>query len=73
MCSGRKLSHHSANTDPHNENEPRSFLELCLSLHSLSIYEARRRFTTPFVGTMARSMRLFLIRHGETVDNVAQL
>jgi hypothetical protein len=27
----------------------------------------------PFAGTMARTMRLFLIRHGETVDNVAGL
>ncbi|KAF3052729.1 hypothetical protein E8E11_010155 [Didymella keratinophila] len=27
----------------------------------------------PATGVMARSLRLFLIRHGETVDNVAQL
>ncbi|KAJ8115566.1 hypothetical protein OPT61_g2813 [Boeremia exigua] len=36
-------------------------------------HEARYSFFEPATGTMALSMRLFLIRHGETVDNVAQL
>ncbi|KAL5116240.1 hypothetical protein ACEQ8H_005905 [Pleosporales sp. CAS-2024a] len=35
--------------------------------------EARQGVLSPFVGPMARSMRLLLIRHGETVDNVAGL
>jgi len=67
------LSHHNANTDHPFQNDARNFLELCHSLPASLIHEARRRFIPPYVGTMARSMRLFLIRHGETVDNVAQL
>ena len=68
-----ELSHHDANTDHVIQNDVRNFLELSLSLPASLIHEARRRFISPYVGTMARSMRLFLIRHGETVDNVAQL
>jgi hypothetical protein len=67
------LSHHDANTDHVIENVPRSSLELCLSLHASFIHEARQRVIPPYVGTMARSVRLFLVRHGETVDNFAQL
>lgn len=35
--------------------------------------EGRYILSTPATGVMVRSMRLFLIRHGETVDNVAHL
>jgi hypothetical protein len=50
-----------------------AFIKLVLpSFHDIP-HEARQRVLLPGVGTMARSMRLFLIRHGETVDNVAGL
>jgi hypothetical protein len=43
-------------------------LSVCIVLD-----EARQGILLPSAGGMARSMRLFLIRHGETVDNIAGL
>jgi len=50
----------------------RSFAKFSSSSSSKSAHEARQRLQPPVVG-MVPSLRLYLIRHGETVDNVAGL
>ncbi|KAA8618492.1 phosphoglycerate mutase family protein [Pyrenophora tritici-repentis] len=61
-----------ANTDQiHQKNELHA--SSILPLHRSFLDEAAHGVLPPAVGSMARSMKLFLIRHGETVDNVAQL
>lgn len=66
------VSHRCANTDHLERNDPYFLSKLFPPLHHASSHEARQRALPPVEGIMARSIRLFLIRHGETVDNVAQ-
>lgn len=63
------LSH--PGTGPRNRKLSTLAPKLLLASHQR--HEARQAVLLPFAGTMARTMRLFLIRHGETVDNVAGL
>ena len=62
-----QLANSAARTS--SENIP----SLHIRAFSITTYACNPYPPRPLVGTMAKQIKLFLIRHGETVDNVAQV